>query len=435
MLSQQDNEKLTRVGLDTPIGEYFQRFWVPVLLSSELPAPDCPPVKLKFLGQQLVAFRDSGGRLGILDAYCPHRRANLYWGRNEENGLRCAYHGWKFDVDGNCVDMPNCPEGPVFSQKVKTRSYLAREAGGFIWIYAGPRERVPPLPDMGWLRVPDSHRYVAKVFIRCNWLQAMEGDIDSSHVSFLHSSVGSAFPANRVGSHAFFDRQPRYVVKDTSTGLRMAAQRKTEDDRFHWRVSHWLMPCFVMVASPVGTPHLFNARVPIDDHHTLFVRLMWHPERPLTESELYEYEHGGVFFPELIPGTFLPKENMENEYLISRAAQRSHSWTGIKSVPAQDWAVVEDQGGPLMDRSKERLCSTDLGIASVRRRLLNSLKQLANGDELAEPFDPAAYDLRPVDIVLPKDVELEEGAAEYVLPGAGGNGQGQASGQASRSEP
>lgn len=424
MLSHQENEKLTRVGLDTPIGGLFRRFWVPVMLASELPAPDCPPVRLQYLGKTLVAFRDTSGRVGVLDAYCPHRRANLYWGRNEHDGLRCAYHGWKFDIDGKCVDMPNCPEGPRYKEKISTLAFAAQEAGGLIWVYGGPREEAPPLPDMGWMRVPDSHRYVAKVFMRCNWLQAMEGDVDSSHVSFLHSTAGSGFPGNRVDSHAFFDRAPRYVVKDTASGLRLAAQRQTEDGQSHWRVSHWLMPCFVMVASPVGTPHLFNARVPIDDLNTLFIRLMWHPERPLTASETYEYQHAGVFFPELIPGTFLPAENMENEYRIDRAAQRTRSWTGIKSVPAQDWAVVEDQGGPLLDRSLEHLCSTDLAITSVRRRLLKSLKALDEGHEPSEPSSPDAYDLRPVDIVLPNDVDLEVGARKYVVAGAGRSNNG-----------
>ncbi len=420
MLSTQDNHRLTAIGPGTPINELFSHFWTPVLLASELPAPDCVPVRLTILGLRLVAFRDSDGRVGVLDAYCLHRRANLFWGRNEEGGLRCAYHGWKFDVTGQCVDMPNCPEGPKYKERIKTRAFPTQEAGGLIWIYTGKPEEAPPLPDMGWLRVAPQQRYVAKVFMRCNWLQALEGDVDSSHVSFLHSSGGSAFPsASRVDSHAFHDKQPRYVVEDMESGLRLAARRETSDGKAHWRVSHWLMPCFVMVASPVGTPHLFNARVPIDDTHTLFIRLMWHPDRDLTARELSDYRDAGVFFPELEPGTYWPKENIHNDYLVNRAAQRTSSWTGIKSVPAQDWAVVEDQGGPLLDRSLENLCSTDLAITSVRRRLLKTLKNLSDGLAPKEPQRPEAYDLRPVDIVLPADVGLEEGAAAYVLPRGG----------------
>jgi len=192
MLNEQDNELLTRVGPGTPIGSLMRQFWLPALLSSELQGPDCNPVRVLLLGEQLIAFRDSNGRVGLIDNYCPHRGASMFFGRNKECGLRCVYHGWKFDVDGNCVDMPNEPPESNFKHKVKVTAYPCRERGGVVWTYMGPRTPPPPLPDLDPNMLPDGQWFVGPILSECNWLQALEGDIDTSHLGFLH--YGAARP-------------------------------------------------------------------------------------------------------------------------------------------------------------------------------------------------------------------------------------------------
>ncbi len=192
MLSTADNELATNTEPGTPMGELFRRFWLPVLLGSELPVADGEPVRVKILSEDLVAFRETDGGVGLVDGYCPHRGAPLFYGRNEESGLRCVYHGWKFDVDGTCVDLPSAPEGEAYKEKIEIISYPCVEAGDLIWTYMGPKDKRPPLPDFEWIHPPKEHRYVSKFQLECNYLQAMEGDYDLSHANFLHSNLTSA---------------------------------------------------------------------------------------------------------------------------------------------------------------------------------------------------------------------------------------------------
>jgi len=224
MLSKADNELLIHTGPGTPMGDLYRRFWAPVMLADELGGPDSAPVRVNVLGENLVAFRDTNGKIGLLDAYCPHRRANLFWGRNEEAGLRCVYHGWKFDVNGTCTDLPNCPEGETLKNKVKTTAYPALERGGIIWAYMGPAEKIPPFPDAEIFHAPATHRHIIKVKLRGNFAQMQEGDIDSSHVSFLHSSVGgTSLPGSRANPNTFVDKSPRWFTLDTDYGMMLSA--------------------------------------------------------------------------------------------------------------------------------------------------------------------------------------------------------------------
>src|ERR671937_275405 len=186
MLKQEENELITRVGPGTPMGNLMREYWVPAMLSSELPAPDCDPVRVMLLGEQLIAFRDTSGKVGLIQNNCPHRGASLFFGRNEENGLRCVYHGWKFDAQGNCVDMPNEPAESDFKTKVRARAYATQERGGIVWTYMGPKRAPPPLPDLEANMLPDGAWQVGAIQRECNWLQALEGDIDTSHLGFLH---------------------------------------------------------------------------------------------------------------------------------------------------------------------------------------------------------------------------------------------------------
>jgi phthalate 4,5-dioxygenase len=418
MLNPRENELITRIGPGTPMGNLYRRFWLPVLVAEELPEPDCTPVRLTVLGEQLVAFRDSEGRIGVLDERCGHRLASLFWGRNEQSGLRCVYHGWKYDVDGNCVDIPNAPEGESYKDKVKAfASYPARESGGLIWTYMGPPETMPEMPDFEMNAVPASHRYISKMFIGGNWMQGLEGDIDSSHVSFLHSRVDSAPAAlaarGRVQDTIFADKTPRWFIRDTDYGVMLAAQRDSEGETYYWRVNQWLMPSFTMIAARPGFPIHFQVRVPVDDEHQIYYRIIWHPTRPLSEDELRDAREGGVNFPEVLPG-FRPRENLQNNYLIDRDLQRSESFTGIKSVPAQDWAVQERQGGPIFDRSLEHLVSADSSIIAVRQRILKAVRDLQEGVEPGEPQATSGSRVRPIDIVMSRDVEVWQGARPYL---------------------
>src|SRR5437867_4202726 len=194
MLGPEDNALLTQSGPGTPMGGLMRRYWVPFLLSSELPEPDCSPVRVTLLGERLVAYRDTDGRVGLLDVHCAHRGASLFFGRNEESGLRCVYHGWKYDLEGRCIDMPNeapesNPSTPLrtsFKEKIHLKAYPCRERGGMVWTYMGPRELMPGLPELEWAVVPEGQSFASKRLQECNWLQAMEGGIDSSHISFLH---------------------------------------------------------------------------------------------------------------------------------------------------------------------------------------------------------------------------------------------------------
>src|SRR6476646_3835586 len=418
MLNPRENELITRVVPGRPMSDLNRRFWLPVLVADELQEPDCVPVRLTVLGEKLVAFKDSNGRIGILDERCPHRLATLFWGRNEEAGLPCVYHGWKLDVDGQCVDIPNAPEGETFKEKVQAfAAYPAVERGGLVWCYMGPRDVMPETPAFELNAVPATHRYISKMFIGGNWMQGMEGDIDSSHVSFLHSRVDNEaavlLAAGRLQSQIFADKTPKWFIKDTDYGVMLAAQRRGEGDSFYWRVNQWVMPSFTMIAARPGMPIHFQVRVPMDDEHQIYYRIIWHPSRPLTEAELNDARYDGRNFPEVGAG-FHPVENASNDYNIDRQAQRNGSFTGIKSVPAQDWAVQEYQGGPILDRSLERLVSADESIIRVRSRILKAVRQLQEGTEPIEAASGDQYRVRPIDIILDNKLEVWDGAAHYL---------------------
>lgn len=409
MLSKEDNEKLVRVGPGTPMGELFRRFWTPALLASEIPEADGAPARVNILGEELVAFRDSNGKIGLLDAFCAHRRANLFWGRNEECGLRCVYHGWKFDVDGNCVDVPNLEEGETIKGKMGVKAYPTIERGGLIWAYLGPPELKPAPSVADVFELPADHLYIQKIILEGNWLQFAEGDIDSSHVSFLHSSAKDAQIAS-VSPHAFSDRAPRWTIRKTDYGLALAARRKAGDDEasWHWRINQWLMPYATLIAAREGTPFVTNVRVPIDDLTSIHYRIMARYERPLDEGD-YRLAEGGIAFPKMIPGAFIPAANPGNDFLIDREAQRRESYTGIESIPSQDYAVTYRQGGDLIaDRTREKLTRSDGAIVAMRRRLLETIKRMEDGEEPPEASNPEAYRVRSIDMVLAKTQNLFE---------------------------
>jgi phthalate 4,5-dioxygenase oxygenase subunit len=406
MLTKEDNEVLTRVGPGTPTGELFRRFWLPALLSEEVLEPDCAPVRLKILCEDLLAFRDSSGRVGIVEAYCAHRGASLFFARNEERGLRCAYHGWKFDVDGHCVDIPNdarVKDNPRVRSALGILSYPIREAGGIVWVYMGPKERMPCAPDFEWTRVPEGYCHVSRWLQRSNWLQGAEGEIDSSHISFLHQELDPARSALGVtGADLAVDGAPAITIQDTDYGFASGARRQ-RGDAYFWRISQWLAPMYSLIPrapSDVFTGSGGRAWVPVDDCNTTTFAYSFRVDRPLSAAEM-ELISGGAHFPprtkksvvQLAEGhsidTFVPDSNIGNDYLIDRHMQRTVNFTGIWGVNSQDRSVQEgmrpQRAGPrgIVDRTREHLMASDIAIVTARRKLLAMARDLQAGIEPA----------------------------------------------------
>jgi nitrite reductase/ring-hydroxylating ferredoxin subunit len=381
MLSREDNDRLTRVGAGTPMGALMRRYWIPAAFSHQIAAPDSPPIQVKLLGEALVAFRDTEGRVGLLDERCPHRTASLFFGRNEECGLRCVYHGWKFDIDGNCVDMPSEPPGGGFQHKIKTTAYPCIERGGLVWAYMGPPEHRPEFPDLEWTRVPESHRYVSRHIQECNWLQGLEGGFDSSHLAFLHGGTAKGgvtiVPA-------------RYEVVPTDFGFVAGTGREIESGETLWAANVMLMPFHKIIASvPVGA-HVW---APMDDETTMLYSVDYLPDRPLSEQDLARTKAWNGIHTENIPGTDKAIRNKDNHYLIDRAAQASgQSYTGITGLGIQDCGIQESMG-PIADRTVEHLGVSDSAITQIRRLLLQTLKAHAAGKQLPGT-DPASHQVR-----------------------------------------
>ncbi|MEA2950725.1 MAG: phthalate 4,5-dioxygenase [Alphaproteobacteria bacterium] len=412
MLTDEQNEFVTRTGPGTPTGTLFRRYWIPIMQSSELPEPECPPVRIKLLSERLLAFRDTNGKLGLIDEFCAHRGVSLWFGRNEEGGLRCPYHGWKYAVTGECLEVPSEPAESGFCKKIKLKSYPCRERGGIIWTYMGPPEREPAFPAFEWSMLPADHLYISKRWQECNYLQAMEGGIDSSHVSFLHSGDLHSDPLHKGTKGAQYqqDRKPKFEVVESPGGLYIGARRNAEEGHHYWRITQWIMPWYTMVP-PYGDNALNgHAWVPIDDENCFTWTFTYHPTRPLSELELSTMRQGGGIHVPLIPGTFRPVINKDNDYLMDRAAQKAgRTYCGVKGIAMQD-ASVQESMGPLQDRSKENLASTDNAIIMARHRLRRAALALEKGIE-PPGLIPETHRVRSATFVLPIGVAFDKAMA------------------------
>lgn len=419
MLTAEENERATRVGPGTPLGKLFRRYWWPVCLSRELPEPDGAPIRVRLLGEDLIAYRDSENKTGLVGAWCPHRRAPLFFARNEECGLRCVYHGWKFNRHGDCTDMPSEPAGTTLQAKVKLLAYPTAEKGGVVWAYLGPKELRPEEPDYEWTRAPATHRYVSKTFENCNYLQALEGGLDTSHSSFAHY--------NKLGDRANLrqhDRAPNIEVERTDYGYFYVSQRKA-DAGTYVRVYHYVMPAQQMRASIIGYEGVRNrpARldghiwVPIDDYTTHVFNIMCapHPEDELTPEAVETREKAaGRGREDHIPGTFRLKRNQSNDYLIDRQMQKTQNFTGIAGVNTQDFALQEGMG-PICDRSKEFLGTSDKAIVGMRRLLLEAIAINEKGGT-PRALDPKTYrSVRAYDRVIPADQDWHKAMEQDVV--------------------
>ena len=385
MLSREENEILTKTSARTPMGELIRRYWIPALLSAEVPDPDCPPVRVKLLGESLVAFRDSEGRIGLLAEHCSHRGTSLFYGRNEECGLRCIYHGWKYDVDGNVLETPAEPRDSQLRHKVHHKAYPCHEAAGVVFAFLGPKDKLPLFPNYPWLSVPRDHVIVTKFFLDCNYLQALEGDCDTSHTTFLHrGNRGGGVLAPKE------DPAPAFEIEHTWCGLRAAATRRVGSDKQNVRVSTFVMP--VIGSVPIGKTingkldgFLAVYQIPSDDHTTWRYNFRFKRSEPMTADEHYS--------DKVQVGTdFKLVANQRNEYLLDREKQKTANYTGIEGFATQDACVTESMG-PIWDRTREHLGASDSYVIALRRFLLKAVKDLQQG---IEPpglvFDPSTND-------------------------------------------
>jgi phenylpropionate dioxygenase-like ring-hydroxylating dioxygenase large terminal subunit len=411
MTTLQENETLTRTGPGTAMGALFRRYWLPALLASELPGPDCPPVRVRLLSERLIAFRDSQNRLGLIDEFCAHRGVSLWFGRNEAGGLRCSYHGWKYDASGQCIEIPSEPDNPRLCARVKLKSYPLIERGGVLWAYLGPAERQPAPPVYEWTDVPQPHRYVSKRLQECNYLQAMEGGLDSIHSTFLHRySVEDDPLLKRDRQSAAMlkaDPSPVFVPLVSPAGLHICTRRKAESDSYYWRVTQFLMPCFNLFPPYGDNPCGGHAWVPLDDESCWVFSVDYHPRRSLTAAELEGVHTGRGIHVSLIEGTFVPLANRRNDYLIDRAAQKARkSFSGVLGVGVQD-AAIQESMGPIIDRSREHLVASDKGIVMTRRRLLEAASAVARGED-PPGLQAAAQRVRAMSRVAPRAMPVEE---------------------------
>jgi phthalate 4,5-dioxygenase len=418
MLRKEQNDLLTQTGPGTPCGKLFRSYWLPVLLAEELPDNDGPPVRVKLLSERLLAFRDSEGRLGLIDEFCAHRGVSLWFGRNEEAGLRCPYHGWKYDVTGQCIEVPSEPEESGFCQRIKLKSYPLVERGGVLWTYMGEPQKQPPLPEWEFATVPARHRYVSKRTQESNWLQALEGGIDSSHVSFLHRgdlNSDPLFKGAKGNQYNMADSRPVFEVVESAGGLHIGARRNAENEQYYWRITQWVMPSFTMIA-PRGH-HSVHGHfwIPIDDENCWTWSFDYHPIRELTDAEVAAMKDGKSIYVKFVPGTWRPRANKDNDYLIDRAAQKAgKTYSGVEGIAMQD-ASLQESMGPVVDRAKENLVSTDNGIIMARHRLLRAVKALNDKGEVPPGVDPAHQKVRSAAVVLPRDKAFKDAAKDALI--------------------
>ena len=421
MLSKEENQIVTRVGPGTPMGETMRRYWLPALLASEVAEPDGPPVRVRLLGEDLVAFRDTKGRIGLLDELCPHRLASLYFGRNEECGLRCVYHGWKFDVSGACTEMMNEPEEHDFKHKIHIKTYPTIELGGLIWAYMGPAEKMPPAPKFAWTQVPEAQRHVTKVIQESNWLQGLEGGLDTSHAPIMHRALtetttrGGFKPSNPFVR----GKAPKLVVDLTDYGYQYSGIRELGPDDVHIRAYHFILPFHQIRPSksesgaPMDAGHCW---VPMDDETTMVFNWVFSKDgSALNEEDRLERSLGNGPL-HVDQKTFRSHANKSNDYLIDRTVQREETFTGIEGINAQDRAIQESMG-KIVDRSREHLGPADKAIIQARKKLRDAVRAVENGGS-PEGLGTTYYSLTAEEGVLAKDADWRRDLTRHMRPEA-----------------
>jgi phthalate 4,5-dioxygenase len=414
MLTREQNELLCRVEGDAPMGGIMRRHWLPACMSEEVAEKDGAPVRSRLLGEDLVVFRDSNGKLGVLSEYCLHRRASLAFGRNEECGLRCLYHGWKFDVEGNVVDMPS--EAPGAAQRLgkKTKAHPVREAGGFVWVWMGPREAMREFEPPAWAPKPGIRYAIVKIHTDCNWAQVLEGSIDSAHSSSLHSTnmpaaqdVYGSTATDEAWLRPSNDKAPRLQFEPTPYGFRYAALRKPiKDPEAHQyvRTTLFIAPYTVLIP-PNNQYNLAQMLVPLDDLNTMFYWIAWHPDpaKGITQEAWRRFCAATV--GEDLDQNYRKLRTLENRYQQDREAMKRGDWTGIKGIPAQDMAMWESMGR-ITDRSEDNFGSSDLAVAQFRRMMVAAAQKFREGGPAIGAESPVRHvSLASFEGIVPKSTD------------------------------
>ncbi|WP_080835672.1 Rieske 2Fe-2S domain-containing protein [Cohnella massiliensis] len=380
MLKASDNELLTSTNAGTPLGELFRRYWIPVVNSKEI-APDGKPLKIRLLGEDLLVFRDTNGDVGLVDEKCPHRRTSLALGLNADCGLTCIYHGWKFDTKGNCVDLPSEPKDSKMKAGVRLRSYATREQNGIVWGYLGPKEEEPPFPEFYWMGLPDNQIISERVWQECNYLQVMENDLDYVHAAFLHKAheqqdVDRGLLSSDLGispSHPLIKNPPvKQAVESTKYGKRCIGVGIEDDDNYAFMEIHYIFPFYTYPPRMKGEDGMWHAFIPRDDHSTWSWDVQFSHAQPINAKG--QSERRGLVLDE----HFRKQRNMSNDYEQDRELMIHGNYSGIRGIANQDHAVTELMG-PIVDRSKEMLGTSDLPIIQMRRMLLEQVKSFMAG--------------------------------------------------------
>jgi phthalate 4,5-dioxygenase oxygenase subunit len=424
----EENELITRTGPDTPMGKLMREYWIPALMSSELEAGG-QPVRLRLLGENFLAFRSPDGTVGIVDHQCAHRCASLFYGRNEEGGIRCVYHGWKFDRTGQCIEMPSEPPETDYKDRVKIRSAAVQERYGVVWAYLGPRETPPRMSHFDMEELSEDQLEISFLFRECNWLQALEGDIDTCHVGFLH--LGGMGPELFEEGSINYYRQlpanlaPKYEAMETDYGTMYCAMRPAGESIYH-RVGQFAMPFWTAAPSEEMGAVRWRAWVPVDDEHSMLIVIGGLRAPPLTVDKHGQPLPGAVVELTVLANTtdwhgrFRLANNPRNDHLIDRQVQREKNYTGIQGIPVQDQAVTESMG-PIVNRTKEHLGTSDRMIMLTRRRLIRAAAAAAEGTMPSDVDTPDAFRFsRAGFVLLPKERDWLEGYNQHRLEWSGG---------------
>jgi len=408
VLTHQQNERICRVGPGTAMGGVFRQFWLPVCTTEQLPKPDCDPLRVRLLGEDLVAFRDTSGRVGLLSEHCPHRGASLALGRVEENGIRCLYHGWKFAIDGKTQEMPNCPSRAI-RERIRAAAYPVWEESGLIWTYMGPQQTPPPFTRYAFMNASGANRTVVRVNVSCNYLQLTEGGFDSSHVGILHSDaarpgwMSADFKPNQDVEHpgalAVDDNDPELELTETDFGFYYAAFRaggrdSSGNERLNVRVVPFMMPSTRIIPSPTTLFTVFET--PADDEHTSTFIIV-HGEKPVDRNKI-------ITILGLDDPRFWSEKDCEfrpgwNDGFLQDRAKMGTSWTGLQGLEQED-AIISLSMGPVFDRSMEHLVAADRAVASLRKILLRAADAVEKGASLSLP--PDLTDVAAPDVFLLK---------------------------------
>jgi phthalate 4,5-dioxygenase oxygenase subunit len=416
MLSHEDNETITRVGSGTPMGELIRQYWIPFLAASDVER-DGQPYLVRLLGEDLIAYRDSQGRVGLVDQACPHRGAPMVFARNEDGGIRCVYHGWKFTVDGQCEEMPAEPAGSPMVSRVKIKAYPVRERNGVLWTYMGANPHPPALPDVEWNLVPEENSVITFRVQECNWLQALEGEIDSAHAAILHGHKGSTISQWRQGQ----DLSPTFEVQTHAAGLSIAARRKDGTDFNYIRVNQFLMPFWTLVPPQKQYPELSgHAWVPIDDNHTLAIMFSYTPDQPFYEKSRKLFKegykgretghHSALAYEKR--SLMTPYRDYWSQFNRANAYKYNYE-LGMPGLWLED-AACQSGVASIYDRSKEHLGTTDTGIARVRRMLLDSIKKHSQGQPAPAIDSPDSFMVRALSITIPIGADWLEHGRDFM---------------------